>query len=76
MCNIKNLLSEYCAEQAHRLCLLAGLQPQYITNDNYILVRNSMHYKLRGSDLSKAVYDLTSLLSFVSFVGYPQANNV
>jgi len=54
------------------LTVLAGMSPQQITNDNYIQVRNNFHRTLDQSKIASSVYDLTSLLSFVSIVGYPK----
>jgi len=72
---IKMQLADYCKSEAFRLTRLAGLEPQYISNANYLSVRNLMYYNLPKDQIHRAVFDLTTLLQVVGIVGYPQENN-
>jgi hypothetical protein len=72
---IKTQLADYCESEAFRLTQLAGLEPQHISNANYLSVRNSMYYNLPKDQVHRAVFDLTTLLQVVGIVGYPHDNN-
>jgi hypothetical protein len=72
---VRTKLADYCEGEAFRLTKLAGLEPQYISNANYLSVRDSMYYNLPKDQIHRAVFDLTTLLQVVGIVGYPQENN-
>lgn len=67
---IRTELSRYCGDEARRLTAMAGIPQQQITNDNYLFVRNSMYDKLPKDQITRAVFDLTSLLQISGIVGY------
>lgn len=67
---LHQVLSKYCEKQAHALTVRAGMKPQNVTNDNYLEVRGRLHHLLPSEEISQAVFDLTSLLSFSQLIGY------
>lgn len=67
---IRTELSGYCSNEARRLTAMAGIPQQQINNENYLFVRNSMYYNLPKDQITRAVFDLTSLLQVAGIVGY------
>ena len=61
---LHQVLLKYYEKEAHGLTIRAGMEPQVVTNDNYLEIRGRLHYLLPAEDLSQAVFDLTRLLSF------------
>lgn len=72
---VRTKLADYCEGEAFRLTQLAGLEPQHVSNTNYLAVRNSMYYTLPKDQINRAVFDLTTLLQVADIVGYPKGNN-
>lgn len=54
----------YLSERSLYLCSLAGLEPAFITKDNYNLVRESLYLTLSGISLRKALIELSNILFF------------
>jgi len=54
----------YLSERSMHLCLLAGLEPEFITETNYNLVRESLYLTLSGILLRKALIELSNILFF------------
>lgn len=54
----------YLAERSAVLCILAGIEPQFITEENYNLVREALYLCLSGTQLRKALIELSGILYF------------
>lgn len=69
---LHQVLRNYCTKESHKLTIRAGMEPQVVTNENYLSIRGRLHYLLLPEEISQAVYDLTSLLSFSELLGSPK----
>ena len=61
---LHQVLFNYYKNESYALTVRASMKPQVVTNANYLEVRGRLHYLLPAEELSKAVFDLTRLLSF------------
>ena len=66
---LHQVLRDYCTKESHKLTIRAGMEPQVVTNENYLSIRGRLHYLLPPEEVSQAVFDLTSLLSFSELLG-------
>lgn len=71
MNNTRAKLAEYCQAESYSITERLGLGRVRLTNDNYIKIRNLMHHHLPQDEVASAVFNLTTLLAFVSLIGYP-----
>jgi hypothetical protein len=56
--------SNYLAERCYYLCSLAGIEPVFIDETNYDLVRDAIYLSLTGSRLRDALIELSGILYF------------
>ena len=54
----------YLAERSFYICSLIGIEPCFVDESNYELIRQGLVLSLSGGDRVKALNELTSILFF------------
>ena len=55
---------DYLSERSLYLCTLAGLEPEFVTKDNYNSIREALYLTVSGVTLRKALIELSIVLYF------------